>query len=85
MMVSRITFDDVAHFMWVRISEDRSHFEVVQDVTYFREDNRYRYVRHASVRGDRVVFCSELGKDSNKIVVFEVVQGEVKVIGEIAG
>lgn len=77
----------IAHFMWVRLSENRTKFEVVQDVTFFREDNNYRYTRHASIRGSRVVFCSEQGKENNKIVAFELNEsnGEIRLIGELQG
>ena len=70
--------------MWVRLSDDRTKFEVVHDLTFFLENNNYRYTRHASVRGNRVVFCSELGKEKNKIVAFELNEknGEVHLIGE---
>ncbi len=73
--------------MWVHLSEDRTRFEIVHDITYFRENNNYRYVRHASIRGNRVVFCSELGKENNKIVTFELNEqnGEIRLIGEISG
>ena len=77
----------IAHFMWVRLSENRTKFEVVQDFTFFREDNNYRYTRHASIRGSRVVFCSEQGKENNKIVAFELNEsnGEIRLIGELQG
>jgi hypothetical protein len=73
--------------MWVRLSSDRTKFEIVHDVTFFREKDNFRYTRHASIRGSRVVFCSEQGKENNKIVAFDLNEsnGEVRLIGELEG
>jgi len=61
------TYD--GHFIILRVREDLSCFDVIHDVTRYREDNQYRYIRHASLREHTILFCAELGKDSNKLVV----------------
>ena len=58
--------------MVIKLNEDKTRFEVVRDIPDFRENNDFRYVRHCSMMGDKVVFNSELGKDKNKLVIFQI-------------
>lgn len=54
----------------LKLSEDMSHFLVIQDIQNFCEQDPYRYVKHAGLYDHSILFCAELGKDKNKIVAF---------------
>jgi hypothetical protein len=56
----------------VKLAPDLSHFLVVHDIQSFCEQDPYRYVRHASLYGEAIVFCAEIGKEMNKIVYFKI-------------
>lgn len=55
--------------MVLRISYDLSKFVTISDITCFRDNNEFRYIRHASIRDDLIVACCELGKELNKIII----------------
>jgi hypothetical protein len=54
------TYD--AHFVVLKVDEDLTKLTILRDIYQFNDCNEYRYVRHASIRGDSVIFCSEQGK-----------------------
>jgi hypothetical protein len=43
----------------VKVTSDCEKYEIVKDVVEFREKNEYRYIRHATIRGDTLAFVSE--------------------------
>lgn len=43
-----------------------------------------RYIRHASFRNDTFIFCSEQGKEENKLVIVSL-KDEPKILAEIKG
>jgi hypothetical protein len=57
--------------MVVSLAKDLSSFVVVHDITDLAENNNFRYVRHAALMNDTVLFVSEQGKEKNKLVSFE--------------
>ena len=59
-----------AHIVILTLSQDLKQFIVEQEVLEFCERNEYRYVRHASLNGERMAFISEQGHHLSKIVVF---------------
>ena len=71
--------------MIIKLNDQKSKFEVVRDIPDFRENNEFRYVRNCSLMGDKVTFISELGKGKDKIVIFHILQDQIKLIGEISG
>lgn len=73
MMVFIINIKSIGHFMTINISEDLKNYEVVNDIREFRENNLYRYIRHASIRNDMIVFCCELGENDSKLVIIKLV------------
>ncbi|CDW77113.1 wd40 repeat-containing protein [Stylonychia lemnae] len=44
---------------------------ILKDITQIRENNDFRYIRHATIRENKIAFCSEHGKELSKIVLFE--------------
>jgi acyl-CoA hydrolase len=51
----------IAHFVVVKVNDLADEFEVLHDIMDHRENNLYRFVRHASISKDKIVFCPEIG------------------------
>lgn len=58
---------------------------MLHDVVHFREKNEFRYIRHASLHKMNITFCSEQGKDENKLVVLNLDEVEPKLVTVIKG
>ena len=56
----------------LQIAKDLKSFEIINDIQHLRENNDYRYIRHAALSDNNIAFCCEIGKDSNKLVVIKV-------------
>ena len=56
----------------------------MQNVERHRENNHYRYIRHAVIRKNLIAFCSEIGKSESKLVVLDAMQ-EFKIVFEVKG
>lgn len=59
MMVIIISNISIAHFIVLRIDEELKGFIIISDIRGILENNDYRYIRHASIRNEFIVFCSE--------------------------
>ena len=77
------TYD--GHFVILRITKDLGGFEILRDISRYREDNNYRYIRHAVLRENMIAFCSELGKDASKLVVIKVTDEDHGILKEFSG
>ena len=58
----------------------------MHDINELCERNDYRYIRHASIRGNLIAFCAELGKHKSKVVIMELlIDGGSRILKEIEG
>ena len=80
----------IGHIKVVRLvesAENKLKFEEVNSIEHLIEDNCYRYIRHAVIRGNIIAFISELGHHENKLVIMELKDEHENytIIKEISG
>jgi hypothetical protein len=74
----------LGYFVILKLRECKLKFDVVHDIHLYKEKNEYRYIRHAAIYGDKIAFCSEIGKLESKISVLSL-NDEYTILKEMKG